>query len=232
MRRTSADSSSDSLIDVLSSMLFIVVLALLAMMLLNRQATEKVNQVGQSLSRQVALRTGLAKDLVHALGGLVSVDRSSGNVQISEEALTFKTNSAAIGERGRQLLRALVRPLAQVAFDPRYRPHLRKIVVEGHTDSTRAADRFFNWNLSSARALAVMRVILAESGAHRGSYEKVIEAGGLANRQPLLDATQREDRQRSRRIEIKVLLDDRELIQRFAQDIARSIGESKGVKGQ
>lgn len=223
--KPSSDSHLEPFVDLLSAMLFVAVLALLALMLLNKQATGRVEAVGHRLQQQVMLRTGLARDLSKVLGSIISVDRQSGNVRISEDALTFRRNAWAVGHKGRKLLARITPLLAKVAFSPTYRPYLRKIVVEGHTDSSRAADdSFYNWRLSSRRALAVAGVMLNSAGADRELLERYIEASGMANRRPVLDSTGKEDAARSRRMEIKVFLDDRELVKRFAKEIEKTSG--------
>jgi chemotaxis protein MotB len=157
------------------------------------------------------------------LGDLVNVDEKTGNITLGENQVTFKEGSSALGQRGRRLLRRIVEPLAEVAFSDKYRDDLDRIVVEGHTNSNRRPDEpFFNWRLSASRALTVVRFLLHASGKNRERYNHYLEAVGKAEREPIM-IDGREDLVRSRRIVIKVALDDRRLVDRLARDLERAI---------
>ena len=81
----------------------------------------------------------------------------------------------------------------------------RRIRVEGHTDSQRIgpsiAARFpTNWELSTARATAVVRFLEAE-----GMASSRLEATGLASHDPVADNSSAEGRARNRRVRVAAL---------------------------
>jgi chemotaxis protein MotB len=75
------------------------------------------------------------------------------------------------------------------------------VEVEGHTDDTPIATAQFpsNWELSSARASSVVR-ILTDSGVPA----KRLAAVGLASNQPLAPNDSAENRARNRRVTITI----------------------------
>lgn len=76
------------------------------------------------------------------------------------------------------------------------------VEVEGHTDDVPIENKQFpsNWELSSARACSVVRLLL-----ENGVPEKRLSAVGLASRQPLLPNTSAENRAKNRRVTITIL---------------------------
>ncbi len=81
----------------------------------------------------------------------------------------------------------------------------RKLRVEGHTDDTAIHSAQFpsNWELSTARALAVLRFLI-----HSGIPPDRMSVAGLAEFQPLEPNTTQRGRSRNRRVEI-VIFDDK-----------------------
>ena len=81
----------------------------------------------------------------------------------------------------------------------------RAVRVEGHTDSTRPrriAERYpTNWELSAARALAVLKVLVEEGGMSRdGAF-----AAAYGQYRPVMDNSTPEGREANRRVDIVIL---------------------------
>jgi flagellar motor protein MotB len=214
-------------------MLFVVVLALLAVALRNAMTASKLEVAQRSIAVQVTKNLQLARALTEQLGDLVYVDQDTGVISIGEEALTFARNSNEIDSKGKRLLSTLVESLGRVVFSREFLPYLRKIVVEGHTDSSMARqDPHFNWRLSSRRALAVVSYMLDNSGSHHDNYHRYLEATGMADRVPIRDDRGRVHAGRSRRIEMRVVLDDKELVERLARQLRGVIQATHGGSGR
>ena len=81
----------------------------------------------------------------------------------------------------------------------------RGVRVEGHTDSTpprRIADRYpTNWELSAARALAVLKVLVEEGGVSR---ERAF-AAAYGRHRPVMENATPEGREGNRRVDIVIL---------------------------
>ena len=74
-----------------------------------------------------------------------------------------------------------------------------KIIVEGHTDSTKTSGRLYpsNWELSAARAAAVVRVMTQGAGVASDRFSAI----GYAEFRPLFAQT-KANRAKNRRVEI------------------------------
>ncbi|HTN54165.1 MAG TPA: OmpA family protein, partial [Anaeromyxobacter sp.] len=108
-----------------------------------------------------------------------------------KDRILFASGSATIGREGRQALHAVADALRNVQG--------RTIRVEGHTDNVPTAGGAFptNWELSSARALAVVRY-LQEAGLDPTR----LAAAGYGEFQPVASNDTPEGRSQNRRIEI------------------------------
>jgi chemotaxis protein MotB len=94
----------------------------------------------------------------------------------------------------------LAATLKQIA--PRIPTELNWVLqVDGHTDRVRIATERFpsNWELSSARAISVVKFLIAE-----GVPPERLTAAGYGEFQPLDDRDDEIGRRRNRRIELKL----------------------------
>lgn len=108
-----------------------------------------------------------------------------------QEKIEFETNSAELTERSRTLLDQV----AQVMKD---HPEIRKIRIDGHTDST--ATPAYNQRLSTQRAAAVA-TYLREHGVAAGR----LSSQGFGQTKPIADNDTEAGRAANRRVEIRIL---------------------------
>ncbi len=119
----------------------------------------------------------------------LTVYQKNGKVYVQlEESLLFKSGSFKIDKKGEEAIIKLSEVLAaNEGID---------ILVEGHTDNVGTED--YNWDLSSKRALAIVKIILdnSETEAER------ITAAGRCMFVPVASNDTEEGRQKNRRCEI------------------------------
>lgn len=113
------------------------------------------------------------------------------------DAVTFASSSTRLTKEGREILDRIWGVLAD------YPDHM--IMVEGHTDDVGIAEEFkgryaSNWELSSARAHAVVHYLANKHGAD----PKRLSAIGYGEYQPVADNTIPEGRAKNRRVVIAV----------------------------
>jgi chemotaxis protein MotB len=105
-----------------------------------------------------------------------------------------------------------------------------KIQVQGHTDNIpiRRSPRYrSNWELSTARAISVAEELMKDGEINQRRFE----IAGMADTQPLVDNTTKENRARNRRVEIvirqglgeEITDEDKEILQEEGQDIMRDL---------
>jgi len=75
------------------------------------------------------------------------------------------------------------------------------ITIEGHTNSD--GDYLYNLSLSQKRALAVMEFLYAQDFADEQLFRTYLSASGRSFADPVLNESGKEDKDASRRIEIK-----------------------------
>ncbi len=111
------------------------------------------------------------------------------------DKILFDSGSASINPRGRELLRRIA-PSLKDNMD-------HSILVEGHTDNVPisqalAATFPTNWELSAARAIAVVRFL----GEQAGLDPKRLAASGYSYHRPVASNDTAQGRSQNRRIEI------------------------------
>ena len=128
-------------------------------------------------------------------GGRVSVNIVRGRmvIQLPQDIL-FASGSATIGAEGRGTLQEIGAVLAELGD--------REFQVEGHTDNVPISTERFpsNWELSSARALSVVRLLI-QAGVQPGS----VSGAGFGEFQPVAENGDAASRRLNRRIEIVML---------------------------
>jgi len=121
---------------------------------------------------------------------------------VSSEAL-FKSGSAELGESGKILITDMANVITEVtARMPKDADWILR--VDGHTDNTpfNGAGRFRdNWELSQARALAVVKYIISLGNIP----PERLAANGLGEYQPLKTGDTEQDRAENRRIELALV---------------------------
>jgi chemotaxis protein MotB len=128
-------------------------------------------------------------------GGQLAVAISRGRmvIQLPQDIL-FPSGSATLSAEGVRTLRQVGAVLAGLEG--------RSFQVEGHTDNVPiSTDRFpSNWELSSARALSVVRILI-----DAGVAPERLSGAGYGEYQPVASNDDREGRRLNRRIEIVML---------------------------
>ena len=166
-----------------------------------------IASLGKSLNNALASRVQeLQRFRSEFFGRLREVLRGRNDVRIVGDRFVFQSEvlfaqgAASLGPEGEEKLGQLAVALNQIAAEiPEDIDWI--LQVEGHTDDipVRAGRFADNWDLSTERALSVVR-FLAESGLPANR----LAAAGYGEFQPLDDAGSDEARRRNRRIEMKL----------------------------
>jgi chemotaxis protein MotB len=123
----------------------------------------------------------------------VSIDRGRMVIQLPQDIL-FPSGSATLSADGTRTLSEVASVLATLEG--------RAFQVEGHTDNVPISTAQFpsNWELSSARALSVVRVLV-----QGGVPAESLSGAGYGEYQPVASNDDRDSRRLNRRIEIVML---------------------------
>ena len=161
----------------------------------------------QSQKAKIKSLTGIKLKVVTALkeelGNKVAIDKNSGSLRVSSNIL-FDKGSAVLKEGAKvELKKVFEEYIGALVTNQKIKPHLDKIIIEGHTDSD--GGYIYNLNLSQKRALAVMNYLLTLDFAKEHNIKPLMIASGRAYLDPVI-VNGVEDKDASRRIEIKFRL--------------------------
>ena len=161
----------------------------------------------QKQKAKIKSLTGIKLQVVSALkkslGSKINIDKKTGSLRLASNIL-FDVGEATLKEVSKvELKKAFEEYIGILVTDKNIKPHLDKIIIEGHTDSD--GSYMMNLELSQKRALAVMKYFLTLNFSKQHNIKPLMTASGRA----YLDAIKIngvEDKEASRRIEIKFRL--------------------------
>tara|TARA_B100000886_G_scaffold110619_1_gene74182 strand:- start:3479 stop:4315 length:837 start_codon:yes stop_codon:yes gene_type:complete len=159
---------------------------------------ERIDRLEKIISSQKKILSDLKNRISEALlnyrGKGLSIKQRNGKVYISmENKLLFKSGKWNIGLQGKQAIIKLSRVLEE-------NPDI-SILIEGHTDNipfTSKGDMESNWDLSTKRATAVVKILLENNNI----LPQNLTAAGKSEFVPIASNTSIEGRAANRRIEI------------------------------
>ena len=142
--------------------------------------------------------------LKRALGDKMEIDSKSGSLRVSANIL-FDQGKAELKDGAKIELKEIFSVyIKTLIVNDGIREHLDKIVIEGHTNSD--GSYLYNLNLSQKRAYSVMQYLLSLDFAKEYDIKKIVMASGRSDLDLVYDENGDEDKNASRRIEIKFLL--------------------------
>jgi len=161
----------------------------------------------QSQKAKIKSLTGIKLQVVaalkEALGDNIDIDKKTGSLRLASNILFGSGDSALKPEAQVELKKAFEVYIGTLVTNPKIKPHLDKIIIEGHTDSV--GSYIYNLNLSQKRALAVMEYLLTLDFTKEHNIQPLMIASGRAYQDAIIiDGV--EDKNASRRIEIKFRL--------------------------
>jgi chemotaxis protein MotB len=135
-----------------------------------------------------ARKHGLSRNIA------TKVDERGLVIRVLTDDVLFDTGQAVLKTRSRPLLAAISRLIATTASNP--------VRVEGNTDDVPISTAEFrsNWELSSARANAVLEFLLAH-----GVTPSRLSSTGYADQHPIASNATAEGRSENRRVELVIL---------------------------
>jgi len=161
----------------------------------------------QSQKSKIKSLTGIKLKVVAALkeelGSNINIDKNSGSLRLASNILFDKGSAVLKDEAKTELKQAFEEYIGALVTNPKIKPHLDRIIIEGHTDSD--GGYLYNLDLSQKRAFAVMNYLLSLDFAKEHNIKPLMIASGRAYLDAVLvDGI--EDKDASRRIEIKFRL--------------------------
>jgi flagellar motor protein MotB len=176
----------------------------------------ELNKADQARAEMLAA----IKDRLDQVGLKVTIDADTGVLRLTEDAVRFASNSAALDTTAARNVEKVAQVLTEVL--PRYSACLpgsacqhstgyvlETVFIEGHTDSQGSDDT--NWRLSTERAVNTYRHIVDNYPGLRGlrnsSGSEVLSVSGYAYTRPVIVAVDERTRQMNRRIDLRFVME-------------------------
>lgn len=163
----------------------------------------KLQEQKAKIKSLTGIKIKVIAELKRSLGKNVAIDSRSGSLRLSSNIL-FDKGSAVLKESSKlELEKVFVNYIGALISNKSIKENLDRIVVEGHTDSD--GGYLFNLDLSQQRAYAVMNYLLTLDFTKENNIKPLLVASGRSYLD-LVYAGKNEDKDASRRIEIKFML--------------------------
>ncbi len=171
---------------------------------------EKLGNMNEDTLQQIIEKqANLLADLSAAFndaGLAVTINEETGEIAM-DAAVLFAVGDATVSDAGKDLLKRFMSVYCSVVFDEKYTDFVSAIMVEGHTDSD--GDYDANLTLSQNRADSVKAFCLSPDcgvDTYTAQLSEMLTAVGYSYEQPVLDENGNEDKEASRRVCFRFLI--------------------------
>ena len=183
---------------------------------------------------------GVKADVIEALQKEFSKNNVSVDIDAQTGALTLNANvmfdydQSELTDEGKSELANILPIYCKVLLQDDYKKYLAEIIIDGYTDTD--GDYDYNLELSQKRSLAVAQYLTEIQGNFLSSDEisdlqNYLTVNGHGSANPVLDSKGNEDKNASRRVEVKFRLKDDEMISELDQIMnADSASDSDSTK--
>ena len=169
---------------------------------------------------------GVKADVIEALQKEFSKNNVSVDIDAQTGALTLNANvmfdydQSELTDEGKTELANILPIYCKVLLQDDYKKYLAEIIIDGYTDTD--GDYDYNLELSQKRSLAVAQYLTEIQGNFLSSDEisdlqNYLTVNGHGSANPVLDSKGNEDKDASRRVEVKFRLKDDEMISELDQ---------------
>lgn len=184
----------------------------------HQQLIEDLNITKARIKNLTGIRIKVVQELKQKLGRKINIDPNSGAIRLPS-AVLFDVGSYEIKPEAKKQLQETLKPyLNALLSDASIRDNIDHIIIEGHTDSD--GTYMHNLDLSQKRAYSVMAFIYSWDENQNPLLQKYLSAIGRSYSDPILKNGV-EDKDASRRIEIKFTLSNKKAIEEIETFLKR-----------
>ena len=169
---------------------------------------------------------GVKADVIEALQKEFAKNNVSVDIDAQTGALTLNANvmfdydQSDLTDEGKAELANILPIYCKVLLQDDYKKYLAEIIIDGYTDTD--GDYDYNLELSQRRSLAVAQYLteIREnflSSDEISDLQNYLTVNGHGSSNPILDSNGNEDKDASRRVEVKFRLKDDEMISELDQ---------------
>ncbi len=158
----------------------------------------------EKIKNLTGIRIQVISELKRLLGKKIKIDPKNGSLRFSSNILFDKGQWALKNNAKSELKKVFIEYVGALMNNKDIKSHIDKIIIEGHTDSD--GGFLYNLELSQKRAYEVMNYLLSLDFVKKHNLKSYMIASGRSYLDPILNKNGTEDKEASRRIEIKFSL--------------------------
>ena len=219
--------------DIMAALLLMFILLLTVVILdyqetlsLRKQEIAEQKEELENKTEQIDKLLGVRKDIIVALQDkfkdtnlTLEIDSQTGAIRLPG-GVFFNTDSTEITDEGVEFLESFIPQYVRILLGDKFREYVAQIIIEGHTDDI--GSYMYNLELSQDRAFEVVKLIFDEqfiNFQYKNELRQYLTANGRSYSQPILKENGKIDRDKSRRVEFKFRLKDKEMIDRLIKTV-------------
>ncbi|WP_418184957.1 OmpA family protein [Aliarcobacter vitoriensis] len=177
---------------------------------IHQKMVEEFDIAKLKIKTLTGIKLNVIAKLKEKLGNSINVDEKSGAIKFSSNIL-FDQNSYILKEESKKELSSVLKNYLSVLFEDKdISKYIENITIEGHTNSD--GTYLSNLLLSQQRAMSVMQFLYESNIVDKKLLSTFVNSSGRSSADLILDKKGIEDKDASRRIEIKFTIKNEEAI--------------------
>lgn len=175
----------------------------------NQKTVEEFNITKDKIKRLTGIKLNVITKLKEKLGKSINIDEKSGSIKFSSNIL-FDQNAYKLKDSSKKELDGVLKKyISTLLEDKEIRKYIHGITIEGHTNSD--GTYLSNLQLSQQRALEVMQFLYESNSIDKDLLNRYVSSSGKSS-SDLIYKDGIEDKDASRRIEIKFIIKNEEAV--------------------
>ncbi|RXJ85710.1 OmpA family protein [Arcobacter cloacae] len=188
---------------------------------IHQKMVEEFDVAKLKIKNLTGIKLNVIAKLREKLGKSINVDEKSGAIKFSSNILFDQNEYKLKEESKKELSNTLKKYLTTLLGDKDIKKYIESITIEGHTNSD--GTYLSNLALSQQRAHAVMQFLYESNIIDRKLLSTYVNSSGRSSSDLILDKNGVEDKDASRRIEIKFTIKNEEAM----KELQNFLGEKK-----
>ena len=186
----------------------------------HQKTVEEFNITKDKIKRLTGIKLNVIKKLKEKLGNSINIDEKSGAIKFSSNILFDQSAYKLKDSSKKELDVVLKKYISTLLEDKEIRKYIHGITIEGHTNSD--GSYLSNLQLSQQRALEVMQFLYESNSIDKDLLNKYVSSSGKSS-SDLIYKDGIEDKDASRRIEIKFIIKNEEAV----KELQNYLGEKE-----
>ena len=187
----------------------------------HQKTVEEFDITKAKIKTLTGIKLNVIKKLKEKLGKSIHIDEKSGAIKFSSNIL-FDQNAYKLKDSSKKELDIVLKKyISTLLEDKEIRKYIHGITIEGHTNSD--GSYLSNLQLSQQRALEVMQFLYESNTINKELLNKYVSSSGKSSSELIYNKDGSEDKDNSRRIEIKFIIKNDEAV----KELQNYLGEKE-----